>query len=297
MPQNRDYLTTAEVAEYLRIKERTIYDLVARKEIPCSRATGKLLFPRRMIDHWVEAHLDMQDPQLAMPPPIVAGSSDPLLEWALRESGSALATLVEGSSAGIERLSQGGAVAAGVHLGNDASIDGESNIEAIVGRAPVFDMVMVHWAWREQGLIVPLGNPHKLASLTDVAKTQLRFLPRQKGAGTYALTERLLAEAGMTWSSLNLTPHPALTQPDVAMAIVDGEADCGMAVGSVAQRFGLDFVPLQRERFDLVCRRREFLQPPLQMLFAFTRTQAFREKAAALGSYDVSATGEVVYNR
>jgi molybdate-binding protein len=136
-----------------------------------------------------------------------------------------------------------------------------------------------------------------LASLTDVAKTQLRFLPRQKGAGTHALTQRLLAEEGMTWSDLNLVPHPALTQPDVAMAIVDGEADCGMAVGSVAQRFGLSFVPLRRERFDLVCRRREFLQPALQALFGFARTQAFREKAATLGSYDVSATGEVVYNR
>ena len=81
-----EYLTTVEVCDYLRLKERTIYELVARRAIPCSRATGKLLFPRRLIDRWVELHVEMQDGRLAAPPPIVAGSSDPLLEWALRES-------------------------------------------------------------------------------------------------------------------------------------------------------------------------------------------------------------------
>ena len=73
------YMTTAEVSEYLRMNDRTIYALVARNEIPCSRATGKLLFPRVLIDRWVEAHIEMQDPDLLSPPPIIAGSSDPLL--------------------------------------------------------------------------------------------------------------------------------------------------------------------------------------------------------------------------
>ena len=111
-----EYLTTAEVCDYLRLKERTIYELVARRAIPCSRATGKLLFPRRLIDRWVESHVEMQDARLAAPPPIVAGSSDPLLEWALRESGSGLATLFEGSGAGLKRLAAGEALAAGLHL-------------------------------------------------------------------------------------------------------------------------------------------------------------------------------------
>jgi putative molybdopterin biosynthesis protein len=96
----RDYLTTSEVADYLRLKERTVYELVARRQIPCARVTGKLIFPKRLVDRWVEANTEFQDQRLLMPPPIVAGSSDPLLEWALRESGSGLATLFEGSEAG-----------------------------------------------------------------------------------------------------------------------------------------------------------------------------------------------------
>jgi excisionase family DNA binding protein len=291
-----DYLTTSEVAAYLRIKERTIYDLVARKEIPCSRATGKLLFPRHLVDRWVEAHIELQDPRLVAPPPIVGGSSDPLLEWALRESGSGLASLVEGSSTGLDRLSSGGCVASGLHLG-DAEEGGTDNVAAATERAAIFDVVVVHWAWREQGLVVAQGNPLGLRSLQEVAVSKARVIGRQEGAGTSVLLDRLLQRAKLKRSDLNLLPKPALTQTDVALAILDGNADCGLAIGSVAQRFGLNFVPLQKERFDLACRRREMLQPPLQTLFNFARTDTFREKAAGFGSYDVSRTGEVIYNR
>lgn len=291
-----DYLTTSEVAAYLRIKERTIYDLVARKEIPHSRATGKLLFPRHLVDRWVEAHIELQDPRLLSPPPIIGGSSDPLLEWALRESGSGLASLVEGSSAGLDRLSQGGSVASGLHLG-DAEEGGPDNVAAATERSALFDIVVVHWAWREQGLVVAHGNPLGLNSLGEAMAAKARFIGRQEGAGTTVLLDRLLKRAKLKRSDLNMLPKPALTQTDVALAILDGDADCGLAIGSVAQRFGLDFVPLQKERFDLACRRREFLQPPLQALFAFARTDAFREKAKGFGSYDVSNTGEIVYNR
>jgi putative molybdopterin biosynthesis protein len=291
-----DYLTTSEVATYLRIKERTIYDLVARKEIPCSRATGKLLFPRHLVDRWVEAHIELQDPALVAPPPIVGGSSDPLLEWALRESGCGLASLVEGSSAGLDRLAHGGASAVGLHLGHDDGGE-DDNVAAALERAPIFDVAVVHWAWRQQGLVLPRGNPKSLNLLRDVVRAGARMVGRQKGAGTEVLLKRLLAKAELKMDDLNLLEKPALTQTDVALAILDGDADCGLAVGAVARRFGLDFVPLARERFDLACRRREFMQPPLQTLFAFARTDAFRQQADLLGSYDVGESGKVMYNR
>jgi putative molybdopterin biosynthesis protein len=83
-----ELMTTAEVAAWLRLKERTVYEMASKRQIPCTRATGKLLFSRKLIERWVEGRTDLPAGYDAAPPPIYAGSSDPLLEWALRESGS-----------------------------------------------------------------------------------------------------------------------------------------------------------------------------------------------------------------
>ncbi len=292
-----DYLTTSEVAAYLRLKERTIYDLVAKKEIPCSRATGKLLFPRALVDRWVESRLELQDPRWTDPPPIVAGSSDPLLEWALRQSGSGLAVLTEGSSAGLVRLAAGGSVAVGLHLCGAAEGAPDGNVAAIEAQVPLFDVALIHWAYREQGLVVRPGNPLGLVDLADAARKKARYVARQAGSGTQVLAQDLLARAGLSLADLAALPRPALTQPDLAAAIRAGEADCGLAIAAVAREAGLDFVPLHRERFDIACRRRAYLEPPLQALFGIARTEMFRDKAAALGGYDAGRTGEVIYNR
>ncbi len=291
--ETQEHLTTAEVCDYLRLKERTVYDLVARRAIPCSRAAGKLLFPRRLVDRWIESHVEMQDGRIAARPPIVAGSSDPLLEWALRESGSGLATLFEGSSGGLRRFAAGEAVAVGLHL---REANGGYNTEAVRALAGVSDVVLLQWAFREQGLVVRRGNPLGIAGLADVAAKRARIVLRQAGSGVEALLDGLLAEAGLSREDLALSGRLALTEPDVAAAVADGEADCGLAIGAVARRFSLDFVPLRRERFDLALSRRAFFEPPVQRLFAFARLAAFRERAEALGFYDVSGTGAVEFN-
>src|SRR6185437_1738013 len=116
-----EMMDTREVAAYLRLKERRIYDLVRQRAIPHVRATGKLLFPRAKIDAWIagkgEAPASAQRPR----PPIIAGSHDPLLEWSVRESRCGLAILAGGSRAGIEALARGDATAAAAHWLDDAS--------------------------------------------------------------------------------------------------------------------------------------------------------------------------------
>src|SRR4029079_5851837 len=91
-----DLLTTDEAATYLRLSERKLYELVANAAVPCSKVTGRWLFPKAALDRWVSAGLLTTAPLAQPAPPIVGGSPDPLLEWALRESGSGLATLPEG---------------------------------------------------------------------------------------------------------------------------------------------------------------------------------------------------------
>src|SRR5262245_50863829 len=103
-----DLLTTDEAATYLRLSERKLYELVANGAVPCTKVTGKWLFPKVALDRWLAAGYAGPAPFVQAPaPPIVGGSHDPLLEWTLRESGSRLASLPEGSEAGLQRLARG----------------------------------------------------------------------------------------------------------------------------------------------------------------------------------------------
>lgn len=285
-------MTTAELADYLRLKERTVYDLVARQAIPCSRATGKLLFSRQLIDAWVEAHTDMPKGGALAPPRIYAGSSEPLLEWALRQAGTGLAVLVGGSRLGLEALARGDAVLAGVHMLDPET--GSYNLPAIRTRVPRADIVAVHWARRRQGLLVAPGNPHGIAGLTDVVERGLRLARRREGAGSQVLLDALLARAHVGPEALTTAARLAESEDDLASMIAMDEADCGLGVAAAAG--GLDFVPIAWEDFDLVLRRRDYFEPPLQALLGFTRSEAFARRAGFLGGYDLKDLGAVRYN-
>jgi excisionase family DNA binding protein len=283
-----DYFTTTEVADYLRLKERKIYELASEGRIPCSRVTGKWLFPRRLIDQWVLAHVEHADPAVGHPPPVIAGSHDPLLDWAVRESGCGLALLTGGSGAGLARLVEGGAAAAGLHL---VDAVGDYNVEALRQARAGADVVLVEWAKRTQGLVLAAGNPLGVTSLADAVTRRLKFARRQEGAGAQVLLRHLVAEA-----PVNFVTPTAGSETDLAGLVADDVADCGIGIAAVARLLRLGFLPLHRERFDLAVRRRDYFDPPFQTLLAFTRTDTFSRKAEELTGYDVAATGTVTYN-
>ena len=290
-----DLMTTREVADYLRIKERKIYEMVRDGAIPSTRVTGKWLFPRHLIDLWlVDGTEGPETGPTPQAPPIVAGSHDPLLDWALRESDSALAMFACGSAAGLERLADGRALATGLHLLDAAS--GEYNVVALrraLGSKPV---VAVEWAWRAQGLVVVPGNPLGIAGVDDLATRGARIAYRQDGAGSELLFRHLLDRAGLGMDLLTLMAEPCKSETELGLAVLEGEADAGLAVEAAARTLRLDFVPLARERFDLVVARRDYFEPAMQRLLEFARAERFRRHAGELGGYDVSATGRVVYN-
>jgi excisionase family DNA binding protein len=293
-----DYMTTRELAELLRIKERKVYELVSNDLIPVSRVTGKLLFPRDIVAAWLSRHTEFGAGEAALKShdPVVAGSHDPLLEWALRESGAGLAVLSDGSLDGLRRLAAGNAVAAGIHL---PEIDRESDTEGFnvgwvrrhLAGQPV---VAIEWARRRQGLILPRGNPAAIGSLADLAGSKL--MPRQQGSGSRALLDRLLAAAPALEPAIALLDPPARNEADVAHAVASGHADAGLGIAAAARQYGLDFVPLAEERYDLVVWRRDFFDAPMQRLMGFCREPSFAERSAELGGYDLSGFGTVHYN-
>jgi excisionase family DNA binding protein len=290
------YLNSEDAAAYLGIRERKLYDLVATGAVPCSKVTGRWLFPRDALDRWIEAGLARPlgfDPVGA--PPIVAGSHDPLLEWALRRADCGLALLSVGSQAGLSRLERNEAAIAAVHLHGAEDEDG--NAAALAASPFLFDGVLIAFATREAGLLVAPGNPMGLDGLAAIAMRKARFGQRQAGAGAQLLLEKLCRAAGLAPEVLGGNGPTYATGNDLAFALKADEIDCGIATRAVAQATGLGFVPMFRERFDLCLRRRTAFEPGPQALLDLMRSPEFSRHAAILGGYDLSETGRVRLNR
>lgn len=287
-------LTTAEAADYLKLSERKLYELVAEQRIPCTKATGKWLFPRAELDRWVLAGLSRPPGLLPpIPPAIVGGSHDPLLEWALRESGSGLASLPEGSEAGYRRLLEGEVAMAAIHFHDLEHADADANVATVSREPGLADAVLIGFATREQGLLTAPGNPMELASLADVAGKHARFAMRPGGAGARQLLQALLRRERADLGALVAAEGIAPTGPDIAQAIRAGRADCGIATRSVAIGSGLPFLPLAYEHFDLLMRQRDYFRPPLQAFIALVQSPRLAARAAELGGLDVAAAGRI----
>ncbi len=294
MAVDPEFLTTRELAALLRVKERKIYELAASGEVPCRKITGKLLFPRAEIENLLRgAGATGAAARRKEPPNVVVGSHDPLLEWALRESGSGLAAFLDGSLDGLRRLDQGEAIAAGMHV-LESDDGAQFNVEHVRERIGAEPVVLLEWAWREQGLILPAGNPLKVQGLADLRGR--RFIPRQKDAGTHVLLQRLADAERLSLDELQLLAPPARSQTDVAVAVANGRADAGLGLACVATQFKLAFVPVMRERYDLVVYRRAYFESSFQRLLAFCASDAFSEHARDLGGYDLSGFGRVHFN-
>jgi len=286
-------MDTREVAAYLRLKERRVYDLARRQAIPHVRATGKLLFPRRQIDAWLAAKSGAAT-ESDRSPPIIAGSHDPLLEWAARASASGLAVLACGSRAGVERLAKGQATVAAIHWRDEAS--GDDNVPLVRATLPSADIVVLEWARRTQGLLLAPGNPLRIRKLDDLKKKHARVVPRQIDAGSRRLFEHLLTQAHVSIDDVAWLPRAAHAETDLAAAIADGRADAGLGIEAAAHAHGLAFIPLAIERMDLVMHRRDAFEPPVQGLLAFARSPEFAAQARSLTGYDVANVGLVVFN-
>jgi putative molybdopterin biosynthesis protein len=286
--------TTAEAARYLRLKERKIYEMVAEGSVPCTKVTGRWLFPKAELDHWLAASVSRPDGLTPPDPaPIIAGSHDPLLEWALRESGSGLATLAVGSQSGFERFIAGETIAAAMHLHALDDPETDANVAALTDRGDVQDAVMISFCRREQGFLLAPGNPLKIATVYYRLATRARVATRPDGAGAQLLLLALLQRAKAPSEALVTAAAVCPTGPDIAQAIRAGRADAGIATRAVANAAGLDFVPVVWEPFDLVMRQRDYFRPALQALFKFLHADELRARAKEMSGYDMSGAGSV----
>ena len=288
-----ELLTTTEAADYLRIKERKLYELVAEGAIPCTKVTGKWLFPRADLDRWLLAGMARPLGVVpADPPPIVGGSHDPLLQWALIKSGAGLAILPEGSETGYRRFLRGEVIAAAIHFHDLDDLSKDGNVSVVSHEPALYDAVLLHFCAREQGLVVARGNPLGLREASDFTRARPRFAVRPAGAGAQQLLLALMKKDGIAEHELDIA-LVAPTGPDIAQAIRAGHADCGIATRAIAKAADLTFVPLASESFDILMRQRDSYREPLASFVKMLGSAELAQRAAELGGLNVAKAGSI----
>lgn len=153
---------------------------------------------------------------------------------------------------------------------------------------------LIHLAERTQGLFINPGNPFGIRGLDDLRRLDVRFVNRQDGSGTRMLLELMLAKHGITPSMVNGYENTEFTHSAVAAFIASGMADVGFGVQTAAERFKLDFIPLQRERYFFAVSAEAIDQPKMRKVIDVMRTQGFRDSVQQLAGYDAADTGNIL---
>jgi putative molybdopterin biosynthesis protein len=202
----------------------------------------------------------------------------------------ALSSAHVGSQGGLLALKRGEAHLAGIHLLDPAT--GDYNKGYLKQYLPGRDIVLLNLIYRVQGLMVRQGNPKGIKDLRDLARNDVVFVNRQRGAGTRVLLDYELQRLNLTPAQITGYSHEEYTHLGVAASVAGGTADVGLGIATAARSFGLDFIPVTAERYDLAIPREYYNSPMIQALVEVIRSQQFEAAVTALGGYDTRLTGQ-----
>lgn len=289
------FMTVRQVADYLSLNEKKVYALVAEGKLPGTKITGKWMFPRELVDQWMveTSHGGVLTDRL-----VLAGSDDPLLYRAVMHlaaeiGGNALISYTStGTRLGLSLLARHRADACGIHWGPVE--ESRNRHPGLIKHYPQHhDWVMVRVFLREQGLMVApgAGVDHDPRALFHGS---LRWAMRQEGAGSRRFLQEALARDGLEESLL----RPALTahsEREAAAALAMGLADVAPGVRAAATEFGLGFVHLGWEAFDLVLNRKIYFRHLFQRLMEHLAEPECEAIARDLGGYDFAEHGRLVW--
>lgn len=298
----KNLLSTKEVAQHLGVNEKMVYTLVSEKGLPATKVTGKWLFPRHLVDQWIENHT-INLPQgpggdaLVSGLLVIAGSNDWLLDQAMslyngmgHDHVAVFGNL--GSLGGLRALRRRLCHLAASHLLQDNG--DEYNFEAAFKELDQMPVV-VNFCRREQGIMVARGNPLNITAAADLGRKAVRIVNRPLGTGTRLLLDRELANAGIATDKINGYDREVHRHMDVGLAVLSGRADAGPGIRPVADLLGLDFVPIRWERFDLLVARERFFDKPVQLFLGLLHEKAFAEMAGQYSGYDLGVSGKMLF--
>jgi putative molybdopterin biosynthesis protein len=303
MPE--EMMNTKEVAKYLGIHEKQVYALIKAKRIPSTRITGKWIFPRRLIDAWVESHARegverAREKSRRIEGALLAcGSNDPILDMLQTYMKRTypefyIFSANTGSTEGLKTLNKGFTDIAGSHLLDPKS--GQYNIPFIPIYLPDVNAVVVNLFYRELGFLVAPKNPFHVSGFEDLAKRGVRFVNRQKGSGTRVLLDHHLKRLNIPSSLIQGYDREVYTHFEVGLSILSKEANVGICTVAVAKLLGLPFMPITRERFDMILDQRTFFYNGIQALIETLNSGEFRQRVETIGAYDFKDSGKILYS-
>lgn len=290
------YMTVKEAATYLHLNEKKVYQLASDGHLPATKVTGKWLFPRKLIDQWLleSSHHGVLSDRL-----LFAGSDDPLLKAALlrimqqQQYQALYSYMPTGTQAGLSLLAQGLIDCCAVHWGRaeESQLRHPALIRQYAGSR---HWVLVHLFKRRQGLMMRKDDSDTLLS-EPTEMLRKRWVIRQEGAGSQRFLKDWLQQQNLPIEKLKASVR-ALTEAEVASAIVRNHADIGPGTEAAAAECGLTFVPVYEEAFELVIPRQVFFRTLLQQLFDWLQSAEGRQTAVTLEGYDLSQCGKLMWN-
>ena len=215
-----------------------------------------------------------------------------LAQYLVRAEGIEMVLAPCSSRRALEWLQEGKTHLAGSHWKDDRT--GEYNMPLVRKLFPRGGVQVVTFALWEEGLVVARGNPKSIRGAEDLARKDVSIVNREQGAGSRQLLDKKLAAAGVDTSRVRGYGRTAEGHLAAALAVNSGSADCCVATRAAARAFGLDFIPLATERYDLVFRKSHAELPALQSLLDALNRSALRRKLEAMAGYDTSHTGEML---
>lgn len=300
-----EMMSTKDVAAYLGINEKQVYALVKAGRIPGTRVTGKWVFPRKLIDEWIEENArgglkQAREKSRTVEGALLAsGSNDPVLDFlltGLRQSHPDFYFFCAntGSTEGLKALGAGHTDIAWTHL-LDAET-GRYNTPFIPKYLPGAKTVLVHLFRREIGIVTAPGNPKEISGFEDLPAGGIRFVNRQAGSGTRLLLDSELGKRRILPEGIEGYDREVYTHVEVGLSILSGDADAGLATVAVSRLMGLHFIPVTREDFDMALGQSTYFHKGIQALMEILRSHGFRGRFEKLGGYGFEDSGKILYS-
>ena len=298
----KPFFSTKEVAQFLDVNEKMVYSLISEKGLPATKVTGKWLFPRYLVEQWVESHI-LNYPKSVHSIPshgvlIFVGSHDIFLERIIGlfncrypEHLAVFGNI--GSQGGLKALSLGLCHVASSHLLQED--EAEYNFDFAYQELKGELAAVVNLCRREQGLLVAQGNPKAIQTIADLGRPGITIANRPIGTGTRLLFDRELQKAGLTGKQLQGYKREFRSHLDVAVEVLAGRADAAPAIRPVADLLGLDFVSLRWERYDLLISRKRFFEQGVQLFLDLLREPTMSDLVQGLSGYDLRLCGKMVF--
>ncbi len=300
-----ELMNTKEVAKYLDIHEKQVYLLIKAGKIPCTRVTGKWIFPIKLIDEWIQASAQDSLQQArkrinsiegAL---LAAGSNDPVLDMlltAIKKDHPAfnIFSANTGSVSGLEALNSGLTDIAFAHLFDPKT--GDYNTPYLKQYCPDNHPVVVNLFYRQIGFLIAKSQSNIFQGWESLKNKNLRFINRQRGSGIRILLDYELQSRGINFGDISGYENEVYTHFEVGLSLVSNEADVGIASAAVAKILDLHFQPLVSERFDMILDKDIFFQPAIQALIETLQSEQFKSRVEKIGNYDFKDAGRILHS-